>query len=428
MKKFIITASFAFMSTISMASEYVSLFNGRDFDGWVGLNPHSHVKLDGEASKALAVKEQKELLEHWKVENGEIVNDGNGPYLTTIKSYENIELTLEVKMIEGSDSGIYLRGTPQVQLWDTREEAGKWKHGADKGSGGLWNNKIHLEGKDPLKHADAPIGSWNKLRILQLGARTSVWLNEVLVVDHVIMDNYWSKTGEPLPQSGPVMLQTHGAPVYWRNIQLREIDSNEAVDLLSQKSGEQQWKNITPDQVGAEQWKSTSGQPFEMANGVMSGGEGIYFYAAQEFSDYQFAFKFKLEHGSNNGLLIHYPGSGDGAYGGLCELQILDNDDPKYAKLDDRQYHGSAYGMKAAFRGALNPVGDWNHQIVTIAGRNITVELNGYEILRANLDEVKNFMGDKAHPGFDRKKGYVGFGGHNKPYVDFKALYIKELK
>ena len=73
-----------------------------------------------------------------------------------------------------ADSGIYLRGTPQVQIWDYTKEGGKWDLGADKGSGGLWNNTPGAPGKDPLVLADKPFGEWNTFRIIQVGARTTV--------------------------------------------------------------------------------------------------------------------------------------------------------------------------------------------------------------------------------------------------------------
>jgi hypothetical protein len=415
-----------FQLTLLPASEWIELFNQKDFDGWYGRNPHRFVKVKEGQKKAFIEQEQKDLLKHWKVADEVIYNDGHGPYLTTKKEYGDIDLQLEVKMEKGSDSGIYLRGSPQVQLWDTKDES-KWKHGAKLGSGGLWNNKVHTEGRDPIVHGDNPIGEWNKVRVLQVGARTSVWVNDKLVVDHVIMDNYWNYK-MPLAKSGPIMLQTHGAPVYWRNIKVKELSTDESVQILAEKSNESSWKEITPNTTNHANWTSTTNKPFELVEGVVRGGEGSYYYSEKQFGDYQMAFKFKLRAGANNGLLVRYPGKGDGAYAGLCELQILDNTHPKYAKLDDRQYHGSAYGMQAAHKNALNEVGEWNHQIVTVKGRKIVVELNGYEILNVDLTKVKDFMGNKPHQGFDRDKGYVGFAGHRQPFVDFKDIRIRELK
>ena len=120
-----------------------------------------------------------------------------------------------------ADSGVYLKATPQIQIWDFTEAGGKWNIGADKGSGGLWNNSKDNPGKDPLVLADKPFGEWNKLRVIQIGARTTVYLNDKLVVDHAIMENYWDRD-VPLIRRGPIQLQTHGGEIRWREIKARE--------------------------------------------------------------------------------------------------------------------------------------------------------------------------------------------------------------
>ena len=114
-------------------------------------------------------------------------------YLTTDEELGDIELWVDYRMEPLGDSGIYLRTTPQVQIWDYTEAGGKWNLGADKGSGGLWNNNAGSLGKDPLVRADMPFGQWNRFRIQQIGARTSVWLNGKQVVDHAIMHNFWNR-------------------------------------------------------------------------------------------------------------------------------------------------------------------------------------------------------------------------------------------
>ena len=92
----------------------------------------------------------------------------------------------------------------------------------------------------------------------------------------------------------------------------------------------------------------------------------------KQYSNYVFKFDFLLPPGGNNGLGIHYPGKGDAAYSGM-ELQILDNTHPKYSKLKDYQYHGSLYTLQAAKRGHLKPVGEWNHQKITVDGPLVKV-------------------------------------------------------
>ena len=110
----------------------------------------------------------------------------------------------------------------------------------------------------------------------------------------------------------------------------------------------------------------------------------------------------------------------------MTELQVLDSEHPKYAKLDARQYHGSAYGMAAAHRGYFRPLGEWNYQEVTVKGSTIKVELNGYTILDADLSTISEYMANSPHPGKTLEKGYFGFAGHNDP-VKFRGLSIKEL-
>ena len=114
--------------------------------------------------------------------------------------------------------------------------------------------------------------------------------------------------------------------------------------------------------------------------------------------------EFKLPPGGNNGLAIRYPGEGDAAYAGMCELQVLDDTAEKYAKLDPRQFHGSAYGMAAAAAGYLRPVGEWNFKEVTVRGPTIQVELNGTVILDTDLSKVTDFMANSPHPGKDRTR------------------------
>ena len=110
----------------------------------------------------------------------------------------------------------------------------------------------------------------------------------------------------------------------------------------------------------------------------------------------------------------------------MCELQVLDDGAPQYAKLDPRQAHGSAYGMAAAARGYLRPTGEWNFQEVTVVGSTIKAELNGNLILDTDLSHVKEYMANSPHPGKDRTQGYFGFAGHSDP-VSFRNVRIKEL-
>ena len=203
---------------------FTALFNGKDLAGWRGGDTFDHRKYQAMPEDKRAEQDTKwtdDMKSHWRAEDNELVNDGHGKYATTEKDYGDFELLIDYKTVPKADSGIYLRGVPQVQIWDYTEDDGG-KMGRTKGSGGLWNNSPGASGKDPLVLADKPLGEWNKFRILMVGSRVSVWLNEKLVVEHANLENFYDRK-TPIPAKGPIELQTHGGEIRWRNIFIREI-------------------------------------------------------------------------------------------------------------------------------------------------------------------------------------------------------------
>jgi len=406
---------------------FVALFDGKSLAGWHGMPHFDPRKLaamgDEEKAKTLA-EWTDDAKEHWRVEDGQLINDGKGTYLATDKDYGDTELLIDYKTVAKADSGVYLRGTPQVQIWDTTKEGGKWDRGADKGSGGLFNNSPGSPGRDPLVLADKPFGEWNRLRIRQVGARTTVDLNGKRVVDDAPMENYWDRT-QPLFARGPIQLQTHGGEIRWRHISIREIPTAEANEILA-AAGAKGFRPIF-DGKSLDGWGGAADN-YQVVDGAIrcKPQKGGVLYYDKEFSDYVARVEFRLPPGGNNGLAIRYPGKGDAAYAGMCELQVLDDTAEKYAKLDPRQYHGSVYGIVAARRGFLRPVGEWNFQEVTVKGSKVKVELNGTVIVDADVSKVHEYMANSPHPGKDRTSGYFGFAGHGDP-VEFRAVSIKPL-
>ena len=228
MKSFFSLALFLCLQVLSFAQPegFTSLFNGKNLQGWWGLdtvNPETWINLPEEDLAQKRANSLPDIQKHWRVENQELVNDGKGLYLTTIDNFADFELQLEYKTVPLADSGIYLRGYPQVQIWDTTEAGGKWRFGAEKGSGGLWNNRPG-EGWQPLVHADKPFGEWNHFRIIMKGDRVTIYLNQQLVVEDAVLVNYWhKKTKKPILSEGPIQLQTHGGEIRWRNLYLKEL-------------------------------------------------------------------------------------------------------------------------------------------------------------------------------------------------------------
>jgi len=388
------------------------------------FDPYKLDKMSEEERNKHVEKWTADAKKHWTVKDGELVNDGKGAYLTTDREFGDIELLIEYKTVPKADSGIYLRASPQVQIWDTTKEGGKWDRGADKGSGGLFNNLRTSPGRDPLVLADRPFGQWNSFRILQVGERTTVYLNGKLVVDHARMENYWNRK-LPLRRRGPIQLQTHGGEIRWRNVFVRDIPADEANAIL-RKHDATGFKDVFngKDFTG---WAGPVAN-YEVKDGAIVGRpkKGGNIYTSDEFTDFVARVEYRLPAGGNNGLAIRYPGKGQPSEVAMCEVQILDDDAPKYRRLDPRQYNGSVYGIVAAHRGYLRPVGEWNFEEVTVNGPIIKVELNGTVIVDADVSKVTQYMANSPHPGKDRKSGHFGFAGHNDP-VAFRNVEIKRL-
>ncbi len=370
---------------------YEALFNGSDLNGWWGLGTEDPAAIAALAPAELSTQRaagRRDIEQHWRVDDGELVNDGEGLFLTTEREFRDFELLVEYATVPGADSGIYLRGIPQVQIWDTTEAGGKWELGADRGSGGLWNNTQDRPGRDPLVHADRAFGEWNQLRILMIGEWVTVELNGALVVDAARLENYFDRQA-PLPLRGPIQLQTHGGEIRWRNIFVREVESKEANAFLRARASDGFTSIFNGHNLDG--WSGpVENYEVREASLVCREGHGGTIFTEQIFSDFAVRMEFLLPPGGNNGLAIRYPGQGDTAYVGMCELQVLDDTDEKYANLDPRQYHGSVYGLVAAHRGYLRERGQWNFQQVTVEGSRIRVELNGTRILDAEDDTDGN--------------------------------------
>jgi hypothetical protein len=200
---------------------FTTLFNGKDLSGWKGLvkNPKARAAMSKDELAAAQKVADENMRAHWKVVDGVLEFDGKGQNLCTVKDYGNFELYLDWKILKGGDSGIYLRGTPQVQIWDTEFEK-YFGLGSQKGSGALWNNKKNP--RFPDAKADKPVGEWNTFFIRLAGDKLTVKLNDKLVVDKVTMENYWERD-KPLYETGSIELQNHGNTLWFRNLYVKEL-------------------------------------------------------------------------------------------------------------------------------------------------------------------------------------------------------------
>lgn len=187
-------------------------FNGNDLTGWKGLvaSPPERAAMSADELAEAQVAADERMRQHWTPTRGVLVFDGQGDSLCTDTDYADFEMYVDWKILPQGDSGIYLRGSPQVQIWDRPEI----------GSGGLYNNQEHPS--EPLVVADNPVGEWNTFRIIMIGEEVTVYLNDELVVDRTVLENYWERD-KPIYPTGQIELQNHGNTLYFRNVYIREI-------------------------------------------------------------------------------------------------------------------------------------------------------------------------------------------------------------
>ena len=215
------------LTSVSTAADNVApdgfsaLFNGKDLSGWKGLvgDPKKRAAMTSEQLTSEQEKADASMREHWKAVDGTLVFDGKGQNLCSAKDYADFEFFVDWKIEKGGDSGLYVRGTPQIQIWDTAHEP-YFKLGSEKGSGGMWNNQKNA--RFPDVKADKPVGEWNTFFVRMVGEKVTVKLNGTTVVNEVTLENYWERD-KPVYPTGSIELQNHGNTLYFKNAYVREL-------------------------------------------------------------------------------------------------------------------------------------------------------------------------------------------------------------
>ena len=413
----------SYLRTMADDEGFVPLFNGKDLTGWKGLveNPLVRAKLTPKQLAEKQVQADAAAKTTWSVRDGMIVFNGKGDNLCTTRDYGDFEMVVDWRITKDGDSGVYLRGSPQVQIWDPA----RTDVGAEVGSGGLYNNQKNPS--KPLVFADNPVGQWNTFRIRMVGDKVTVFLNGIKVADQVTMENYWDRALPIFPR-GAIELQAHGTDLAFRDIYVRDL-GGAPIEL----SPEEREQGFVPLFNGRDlQGWIGNRIGYKVENGAMvfdpKAPDLNNIYTAKEYSDFAFRFEFQLTPAANSGVGIRAPNQGDAAYVGM-EIQVLDDTAPVYAQLKPYQYHSSVYGIIPAKRGALKPVGEWNSEEIRIQGTHIIVTVNGIVTVDGDIAEAsRNGTIDKLdHPGLKRSSGYIGFLSHDS-VVRFRNIRIKELK
>jgi hypothetical protein len=205
---------------------FTAAFNGKDLTGWKGLmkkpneNPIRRAALSKEDCAKAQAEADENMRAHWKAEDGALIFDGNGRSLVMDRDYGDFEMWVDWKIKEKGDSGIFVRSTPQIQIWDPASGVAR----SEKGSGALYNNEKNP--RDALKKADKPIGQWNTFFIRMIGEKVTVYLNGELVTDHVTLENFWDRS-RPIFPTGQIELQNHGNTLWFKNIYIRDLSKKQ---------------------------------------------------------------------------------------------------------------------------------------------------------------------------------------------------------
>jgi hypothetical protein len=430
---------------ITKPDGFVALFNGEDLSGWRGRigNPYESAQMSTADRQSAQEAADERMKEHWTVTDGALQFDGGGDSLCTAKDYSDFELYVDWKIGPAGDSGIYLRGVPQVQIWDTTHEP-YFRHGSEAGSGGLWNNQQHA--RMPLVNADHAVGEWNTFYIRMVGNRVTVKLNGELVVDYEVLENYWDRD-QPIPSSGPIELQNHGDELQFRNLFIRELDDQTALIAPAPDTA------ISPTQgainlfdgqslYGLYTWIQGSEyddpqQVFRVKDGMLhitgNGMGGI--LTKQRYENYRMLLEFKwgdrtwgdrVQRARDSGLLLHSTGA-DGGYGGIwmpaLEVQIIEggvgdlimvggsDEDGQHVPISlvcevDRDRDGERIWKQGAAKEAFGP---GNYHRVNWSGRD------------PDWDDVLGFRGEhdvESPLGDWTRLEVVCDGGHIQVFVN----------
>ncbi len=346
--------------------------------------------------------------------DGVITLDGSNVLFIGDRPMRDAIIRVKVKKLEGDHPSLWLR----------RQSHGGGGYGvtfggfrfftlgmnASRDAGGQWRNlkTVSDRGKEYRDYYEWVMAA--------VGDRITVYVNGRKVIDY--QDNTHRRSG--FPAIGGVKCRA-----LFRDVEIMNLDGK----LAPAESGKEVQEFVSlfnGKDLNGWMGPAIAGYSVENGNLVCLPKTRAPLLTKQEYDDFTLQFEFKLTPGANNGIGLRTPPTGNPAYDGL-EVQILDDSSPRYRQISPESYHGSLYGVAAAKRGHLKPVGQWNSQEIVCEGNRLKVTLNGNTILDTTLDQTGNVItpDGKAHPGLKRRRGHIALMGH-KSRVEFRNLRIRE--
>lgn len=427
--------------------DWKPLFNGKNFSGWK--------QLGGKA--------------RYEIRNGEIVGSTvrNTPnsFMTTLETYGDFFLELEVMVDTSMNSGIqfrslsspdYKNGVVHGYQMEVDPSKRAWSGGIydEQRRGWLYRLEQNPKGQKAFKN-----NAWNKYRIECIGNTIRTWINGVPTA-HLIDDE---------TARGFIALQVHnidaahseGTEVRWRNIRIKTknlkpspYDDIFVVNLTKNNVSAQERANgfrLLWDGKSTNGWRGayktefpTSG--WKINDGVLSvekstGGEstnGGDIVTKEEFKFFELKFDFKLSEGANSGIkyFVTESENNKGSAIGL-EYQILDDEKHPDAKLgrNGNRTLASLYDLKTSnkVQASIKKIGEWNQGVIRVSpNNNVEYFLNGFKVLEYTRGS-KEFLDLVA---ISKYKDWKNFGMAEKGHillqdhgdnVSFKSIKIRTL-
>ena len=173
-------------------------------------------------------------------------------------------------------------------------------------------------------------------------------------------------------------------------------------------------------------------------DGVITASKDAAIWSAADYENFALDFDYKLDPGANSGMIIYAADTANWIPGSI-EVQLLDDDSPKWKKDSPFLKNSSLYGHLAPLATPARPAGEWNHMTVVAKGQDIKVVLNGVKTIDANISQwtsaKKNPDGSDIPPWLSvpwaeiPTRGRIGFQGRHgdaRPY--FRNVRIARVK
>ena len=190
--------------------QFIDLFASNDFSQWT--------KVDG-GTVGFGWRVKEGIIHRWML-SGDII---------TKEKYKDFELSFEWKISEAGNSGIKYRSRGRLGL--------EYQ---------ILDDKNHRDNKNPTHRAGSlydlvaapdskilnPLDEWNKGRILAKGNQIKHWLNGEKVVEINWGSQVWNNQFQKSKYAkhdgfgnweGPILLQDHMDPVWFRNLKIRRL-------------------------------------------------------------------------------------------------------------------------------------------------------------------------------------------------------------